>query len=358
MTGLGKSKRRAHIGLLMGACLSAAACSNPAGVTPPPTPVDPPKITCPASQSLVSPLGDAIPVVYTAPTVVGGKAPVTTSCTPSSGSMFPIGSGTVVCTAVDAQQRADSCLFTITVTRPPQISLTRFSAFGDSMTWGEDGTNPTNLLGSGTIHPEVQLVNQEYWYVLEQELKARYTAQFSQIRVNNDGQRGEAAGASATLTRFSGVLSSGWQAVLIMEGANDLGLYGAAGEAAAISNLRAMIESAKRVGVRPYLATIPPENPNAPCIPACRGSAAGLVPGFNDLVRGVASLEGITLVDVFQAFGGDLTLLSTDGLHPNARGYQRIADTFFTALRGTLELPPTILPAPTPSTVRQQQRGR
>jgi len=341
MKALGTSKRLVYIGLLMSACSYAAGCSNPAGSTPPPTQVDPPKITCPASQNLVSPLGGAIPVVFAAPTVAGGKAPVTTACTPTSGSMFSIGSQPVTCTAVDAQQRSDSCLFTITVTKPPQIALTRFSAFGDSITWGEDGTNPT-LLGLGTVHLDVQLVNQEYWYDLEQELKSRYTAQFPLIQVHNDGFSGELAGAPTTLTRFASVLLSGWQAVLIMEGANDL-RTGTAAEPAAISNLTTMIESAKRVGIRPYLATIPPENPAA-CVPVCRGGSAALVPGFNDQIRSLAKSEGITLVDVFQAFGGNLTLLSTDGLHPNAAGYKVIADAFFSQLTSTLELPSTLAP--------------
>ena len=53
--------------------------------------------------------------------------------------------------------------------------------------------------------------------------------------------------------------------------------------------------------------------------------------------------EGIPFVDVNAAFGGDLTLLSTDGLHPNANGYQRIADTFFNSLTATLDITPASL---------------
>ena len=46
----------------------------------------------------------------------------------------------------------------------------------------------------------------------------------------------------------------------------------------------------------------------------------------------MAAAEGVPLVDVYEAFGGDLTLISSDGLHPNAAGYQRTADAFFQKL--------------------------
>jgi hypothetical protein len=45
----------------------------------------------------------------------------------------------------------------------------------------------------------------------------------------------------------------------------------------------------------------------------------------------------VTLVDVYQAFNGNLALIGPDGLHPAADGYAKIADTFFTAIKSTLE---------------------
>jgi lysophospholipase L1-like esterase len=60
---------------------------------------------------------------------------------------------------------------------------------------------------------------------------------------------------------------------------------------------------------------------------------------WNDRVRAIAAAQQATLVDVHVAFNNDLTLLSPDGLHPNERGFERIADTFFQALRDTLEVP-------------------
>lgn len=45
-------------------------------------------------------------------------------------------------------------------------------------------------------------------------------------------------------------------------------------------------------------------------------------------------------------------LIGFDGLHPNAAGYQRIADTFFAAIKDSLETRPTT------STERRRFYGR
>jgi lysophospholipase L1-like esterase len=114
---------------------------------------------------------------------------------------------------------------------------------------------------------------------------------------------------------------------------------------AAIDGLRQMIRDARK-GIRPYLATIPPMNPSA-CVPVCRVLAGSLVGGFNDIVRSLATAEGIPLVDVYQGFNGNLGLLGPDGLHPAAEGYAKIADLFFAAIKQTLEVsslaPPQIM---------------
>jgi len=60
-------------------------------------------------------------------------------------------------------------------------------------------------------------------------------------------------------------------------------------------------------------------------------------------MRSIALSEGVTLVDVYAAFGGDtMTLIDFDGLHPTPAGYERIAQTFLTAIRQNLEQPPTL----------------
>jgi len=308
----------------------AACAKSPSGPTPPIGP----QVACPGAVSLVSPTGTALRVVYGSPTVVGGTPPVTTSCSPASGSSFGLGTTSVTCAAVDAQQRSSTCHFAVIVQPPVRIRLTKFVAFGDSITLGEDGNTVT--LAPTTPWPIV-LVDKAYPLVLQQQLASRYTTQA--LQVANAGRGGEWAGDAATLTRFSELLGTRlYESVLIMEGTNDLSTANPTQIQPAIDNLRAMLSDARSRNIRPYLATIPPIDPSKP-----RGSrfGASLVTSMNDRIRALAAAEGVTLVDVHQAFGGNLALLDRDGLHPNADGLARIADAFFVALRGTLELPST-----------------
>ncbi|MGE3512815.1 MAG: HYR domain-containing protein, partial [Vicinamibacterales bacterium] len=108
-------------------------------VVEPTTVVEPPQIVCPAPQTGRSLTGGPAVVTFS-PTTTLGAEPVTTVCTPPSGTSFAIGTTAVTCTATDARQRVASCSFSVTVEQPPRLSVTRFVAFGDSMTWGEDGS--------------------------------------------------------------------------------------------------------------------------------------------------------------------------------------------------------------------------
>jgi lysophospholipase L1-like esterase len=309
-------------------------------VTPPlPTP-DPPKITCPVSLTAPSADDGLTPVTFSAPTVVNGQAPVSTTCTPAAGSGFSVGQKTVTCAATDALQRTDSCSFTVTVLTPPKLSTTSFLAFGDSITYGEDGQNstaPSVAIMSSRFHPSVRFPEtQQYPRLLQQSLAARYKAQ--NPSVFNAGERGEAAGDAATLVRFAGLTAGRQYSVaLILEGINDIFYGDESREPSAIEGLRRMIRSAKAQGIRPYVATLPPTNPTA-CDPVCRGRDPwSLVPGMNDNIRTLATTEGATLVDVYRGFGGNLALIGPDGLHPSAEGYAKIADVFFQAIEQTLE---------------------
>jgi lysophospholipase L1-like esterase len=52
----------------------------------------------------------------------------------------------------------------------------------------------------------------------------------------------------------------------------------------------------------------------------------------------MVAAEGAVLVDLYAAFGGVAgDLIGPDGLHPSDSGHQRIAETFFTAIRGQFE---------------------
>jgi len=332
--------------VFVASALIATACGSTTSPTPPPVRTeDPPKITCPAAQTVQLTTGTSIAVTYTA-TTSNGRAPVAVACTPPSGSTFTIGQATVTCTVTDALQRADVCSFAVTVVAPPRLLVTRFFAFGDSITKGEDGSSvlapDTSRFYTRVLLPAAQT----YPGFLLQRLAARYTTQ--SLTVENWGNPSEAVTDADTFNRFVKLTSSGnYDAALIMEGTNDL--YKARNGTGnpstvlqlAIAGLRRMVADAKSRSIRPFLATVPPMNPAG-----FRGMVYGneLVPGFNDSIRSVAAAENVPLVDVYQAFGGDFTLLSADGIHPNPGGYEKIAATFFTAIRNTLEVSTPALP--------------
>lgn len=344
-------------------CLSIVACGGPGTA---PTPVaDAPSIACPAAPSPADSLdGSAQVVAFPAPTVTAGQPPLTTSCLPVSGASFPVGTTTVTCKTSDAKARTASCSFSVVVLPPPRLPVSSFVAFGDSITWGEDGQNTASAFPSRQ-HVFVQLPQgQRYPDILQQELQARYRQQ--QVSVKNAGCPGEflnqlypptfndecfgeRADDPSAVRRFVSIASlRQYDALLLLEGSNDADT--GAGDSAVISgpgsapqSLRSIIEAAKSAGMRVIVATIPPMVP-----PGADNRAKGylVVPTYNDMVRGLATSEAVPLADVFAAFGADApSLIGFDGLHPNPQGYQRIADTFFDAIRSSLETT-----ASTPST--------
>jgi lysophospholipase L1-like esterase len=207
----------------------------------------------------------------------------------------------------------------------------------------------------GWVHQSVQLpFPQRYPEVLRQELAVRYTLQTP--KVDNAGKQGEEVRDPATPPRFSSVLS-GHDVVLLMEGSNDVGDRDSRVLPASIANLRQMLRDARSRGVRPYLATIPPQNGNG-CCPD-RGLGWYLVPGLNDQIRSLAASEGVPLVDVYQALNSDVnTFIGFDGLHPTVAGYAKIADLFFAAIMQTLEVPAATTVATPRGTVRGSKLPR
>jgi len=113
-------------------------------------PAPPPAIACAANQTATSKDGQPVAVAYPAPVVTGGLAPVSTTCTPASGSSFALGTTPVTCTAVDSLQRAASCTGTVTVAdgRP---TMTGYKITGTAPKYGETATfTPTALMSDGS----------------------------------------------------------------------------------------------------------------------------------------------------------------------------------------------------------------
>jgi lysophospholipase L1-like esterase len=279
---------------------------------------------CPANLSAQASQGQTtLTVAYPPPGVSGGKAPVSTSCTPASGTSFGIGTTPVSCTVSDAALQSVACTFSVSVAAPaaPRLSATTFMAFGDSLTEGKTALVPSLTFDTSYILKLVAM------------LQSRYTAQT--IVVTGEGQGGEQA--SDGIQRFDERLADDRpQSVLIMDGANDLLNLQAAGIPGAITALNTMGLHAAAKGALVFLATLPPSDPKK-----LRGSGAPFVASLNAQIASLAAAHQWTLVDVNGAFKGDLTLIGPDGLHATDAGYQVIAQAFYDRIVGRLELPAT-----------------
>jgi lysophospholipase L1-like esterase len=265
-------------------------------------------------------------VSFSVPQTAGGLAPVSTTCSSPPGS-FAVGSTNVTCQATDSRGQGASCTFVVAVRPPPRLRVTRFLAFGDSLTAGEVSID---ALFNFFYSP-----NDSYPTVLQKRLAARYI--FQSISIINAGIGGESAteGGSA---RFRSVLQPNRpEFVLLMEGTNDLLDRPDIGRGAdtAIVALRRMIQDAKALGISVALATLPPQRAGGV---RHRDVIAQLIPSFNDRIRALATSEGVLLVDVYAGMKDDMSLIGVDDLHPTIRGYDTMAGIFFEAIKNGLEV--------------------
>jgi uncharacterized repeat protein (TIGR01451 family) len=78
-------------------------------------------VSCPSNVTVTASAGQCSPVVnYPAPAVIDNCPGSSVRCVPPSGSTFPLGVTSVVCTAVDAKGVQATCGFTVSVTGTPQ----------------------------------------------------------------------------------------------------------------------------------------------------------------------------------------------------------------------------------------------
>ncbi len=227
-----------------------------------------------------------------------------------------------------ARGNAASCSYDVVIA-PPPLPRTSFLAFGDSMTAGEITVPVSGALDAQgfPLFTRIVVPSQSYPTDLLGMLRSRYVTQAAQLVVTNAGLPAETAVAGSR--RFPQALaSSGAQVVLLLEGANDLGA-GAAAITPALTGLQTMIRQARTAGATVFIASIPPPRPGG-----AKALSPAVVQSFNDSIRAGAPLEGAIFVDLYAAMLPDVnTLIGVDGLHPNEAGYQRMAETFFAAIR-------------------------
>lgn len=313
----------------------SASCNNPNAPDPPPPPPPPPPgptLSCGESLNRATINPDGVAISFGTPEAQGGQTPVNVSCTPASGSMFPIGQTTVACTATDALNRQAGCQFSVTITRAPQLQRVRIMAFGDSMTAGEV-TFPGSTAFGPTNGKQVVVPSAAYPTVLLRLLQTRYSFQADTLVVSNQGLGGEKA-VNARDRFLAAMASVRPDVVLLWHGHNDIpgGLDGAASSAA--SEVRIMVIEANRRGARVFLATPLPGRPGGN-----RTIGDFFLVDYANRMRDVAAREGAVLVDMYNLLRGDVTrYIGVDGLHPNEAGYARIAELWFDAIRNNLEV--------------------
>lgn len=246
---------------------------------------------------------------FDTPTPTGGLEPYNVGCEPGSGSAFPIGESEVNCTAKDADMAQASCKFRVSVRVSQMIAKTKFSAFGDSITYGVVSLAPVVMLAAPETYP----------FKLEQMLLQRYPAQ--PIVVSNDGEGGETTPKGAI--RLPSVLSYRQPEVLLLfEGVNNINGLSTSTQTAA---LRAMIEEAKHRNVEVIIATILPMLPSAG---PYRSTTPDKIQALNTQIVNLAAQYNLGIVDLFAFFDANHQLMGSDGLHPSAEGQTRIAELF------------------------------
>src|SRR5262245_62283506 len=113
---------------VVGLSLLCACGTNPNGPSqpPPPPPVLNLELTAPPNVRVENVAGSTQVVTFAGPIASGGSPPVTVTCSPASGTAFPVGTTTVNCSATDGVRSA-TCQFSVTlVAAVPVLTATRF----------------------------------------------------------------------------------------------------------------------------------------------------------------------------------------------------------------------------------------
>jgi lysophospholipase L1-like esterase len=209
----------------------------------------------------------------------------------------------------------------------PVLTTPDLLCFGDSITTGVTSLQASLLWSLSTII-------EGYPPRLRSGLQATYPDQA--ITADQEGVPGEYATTQGQYRIASLLPGSNAQLVILLEGVNDLAAqvpYGTITEA-----LRTMLRDAHDYGKKVILMTLPPVVPMAGTT-VYKSATEAQVLALNERIRllvdneNPAGTNDLVLVDMHAAFGPDpASLLSTDGLHPNAAGYQVMADTLRDAI--------------------------
>jgi lysophospholipase L1-like esterase len=183
-----------------------------------------------------------------------------------------------------------------------------YLAFGDSITRGDGAAQAAS-------YPA--------------KLQTRLNAHFGFAYVNNRGA--DATNTFEAISRIWNIEVNQPAYTLILYGTNDWHdpVCQENPRCHTVPNLRRVVRAARAIGSLTFVATIPPVNPLLQ--PQGRND---WIDAVNAQIEDMAREEGAFLVDLNQAFKNQPSLpaLFDDHIHPNAAGYEVIANGFFEAI--------------------------
>ncbi len=195
-----------------------------------------------------------------------------------------------------------------TAAPPADAADKRVLTFGDSITigHGSDGIICPDNTGTGGYPPR---------------LRPRLLTLGVDAQLINRGMCGERTDAG--VTRIDSVLSEGGDAIIIMEGTNDVSEH--VGYETTVFNLNQMAIKAELAGVEPVLASIVPRGPES-----LTDTNNGKTYTIGNELRIDAAENGWAFADPFDALFNRpnwFDLYYFDQLHPNSTGYGIVADS-------------------------------
>jgi len=216
------------------------------------------------------------------------------------------------------------------------LGVTRFVAFGDSITCGAES--------APAAAPYLETVNctpsNGYPERLLGLLRAMVPAvQQASLQIINRGSGGEGAlpQGEARLRRdlaelMAGPVETRPQALLLLMGVNDLAST-TNSPARVASTVASMADIGRVYGLGVIVATMPQTYPGLSPAGVLRDNGSTRIVPFNtELTRLVAGVPDVSLLDLYEGFGGTqaqrLGLMGVDGLHPTPTGHQRMAELF------------------------------
>jgi hypothetical protein len=111
-----------------GTCTDGAGAVTGGSFGPVDVDQTPPDLTVPADETVAATSADGAVVTYTATASDAVDGPVNATCSPTSGSTFPVGIDTVSCSATDDAGNQANGKFTITVTAVPTTTAVSFGS--------------------------------------------------------------------------------------------------------------------------------------------------------------------------------------------------------------------------------------